>query len=134
MGLELQPLCHCNSPDVKLDWAALGMALGWGKLKVGTVLAGLKDDAKEANREDVRAVWEAISHFLVISSFSSSHEVFSKERGEEGWKALEQFIDAPEYQWSLDSDEEEDEVVEEDDEEEEEDEVEEEDDGSGDLL
>ena len=144
LGLQIKPVCDCDSPNVKLDWAALGMALGWGKLKIGTVLAGLKKDAKEANREDVRTVWEAISHFLVIWP----EKVFEKERGEQGWQALEQFLDAPEYQWSLDSDEDEDEVEEEDDEIEEEDEVEEEDgeieeeddgieeedDGSGDLL
>ena len=133
LGLELKPLCNCDTPDIKLDWAALAMALGWGKLKVCTVLAGSKNDAKEANREDVRAVWEAISHFLVIASSSWGYKVFSKERGEEGWKALEQLIDAPEYQY-LDSDEEDDEVEEEDDEVGEEDEVEEEDEGSGDLL
>ena len=98
------------------------------------MLASLKKDAKEANREDVRAVWEAISHFLVIPNSRFSvvrYEVFEKERGEQGWQALEQFLDAPEYQWSLDSDEEGDEVEEEDDEIEEEDEVEEEEDGSG---
>ena len=135
LGLQIKPVCDCDSPDVKLDWAALGMALGWGKLKIGTVLAGLKKDAKEANREDVRAVWEAISHFLVIPTSIRYEKVFEKERGEQGWQALEQFLDAPEYQWSLDSDEDEDEVEEEDDEkEEEDDEKEEEDDGSGDLL
>ena len=128
LGLQIKPVCHCDSPNVKLDWAALGMALGWGKLKIGTVLAGLKKDAKEANREDVRAVWEAISHFLVIPTSIRYEKVFEKERGEQGWQALEQFLDAPEYQWSLDSDEDEDEVEEEDDE------KEEEDDGSGDLL
>ena len=62
------------------------MALERGK----TVLAGWKEDAK-GSRENLRAVWEAISNFLVISLMSGD-EVFEKERGEAGWQALEQFI------------------------------------------
>ena len=60
---------------MKLEWSALKQ----GKLKIGTVLGGWKEDAKEA-RENLRVVWEAISNFLVISS----NVVFAKESGVAG--------------------------------------------------
>ena len=72
LGLELKPLCHCDSPGMKLEWSALKQ----GQLKIGTVLGGWKEDAK-GDRENLRVVWEASSNFLVISS----NVVFAKESG-----------------------------------------------------
>ena len=91
--------------DLKVDpygtWRALRKALAWGKHEVASVRGGYKCDHQKANREDLRAIWEAISHSLVIFYMFDERE-FEKERGEEGWQALEQFIDAPdkEWQWS----------------------------------
>ena len=65
------------------------------------MLVGYKEDAIWAKREDVRAVWEAISHSLLINYMNDRVE-FEKERGEEGWQALELFLNTPdkEWQWS----------------------------------
>ena len=98
--VEVRFVKSASFVDMDLDWSGLRRALtsGSGRQEVGTVLAGWKGDAKRANREDLRAVWEAISHSLLISYMWDEVE-FKKERGEEGWQALEQFLDTPDQDW-----------------------------------
>ena len=49
-----------------------------------------KINLASARREDLRAIWECLSH-----SWKSSRDQleFKKHRGEEGWKAFERFLD-----------------------------------------
>jgi len=94
--LEWDPLLHLpfRYTHPKRVMRVLRKALSQGSgHQVATVRMG-KREANKANREDLRAVWDATTGAMVISP-EWGEENFEKERGEEGWQALEKFIDGP---------------------------------------
>ena len=98
--VEVDNLETGKDPDVpegpeEIDWEGLRNRLASGRHVIGTVLA-TKGDAANCPRDDLRAVWDAISHSLLIKGIDGYVE-FLKEQGEveEGWQELEQFIHAP---------------------------------------
>ena len=79
------------SKDIgKEGWAALREALSWRLHDIPHLDTGRKSNMASARREDLRAIWESLS---LSWRFVGDHEVFSKQRGEEGWCALEKFLD-----------------------------------------
>ena len=49
-----------------------------------------------ARREDLRAIWECLS---LSWKFLGDREMFYRQRGEEGWRTLEQFLDLSNAEW-----------------------------------
>ena len=97
---------HCRQPNfchllVKEDigregWAALREASSWRAIP--HLDTCLKINMTSARREDLRAIWERLSH-----SWKSSGDQmkFQRLRGEEGWNALERFLDFTDEEWKL---------------------------------
>ena len=100
--VEVDNLQTAMDPDVsegpeEIDWEGLRNRLASGRHVVGRVLA-TKGDAANCPRDVLRAVWDALSHSLLIEGIEGYVE-FSKEQGEEeeGWQQLEQFIHTPDH-------------------------------------
>ena len=77
-------------------WAALREALSWKLHDIPHLDTGRKSYMASASREDLRAIWECLS---LSWKFMEDHEAFAKQRGEEGWSALEQFLDLTNDEW-----------------------------------
>ena len=78
-------------------WAALRRALSSKQHHVPHLDVGFKIYLASARREDVRAIWECVSHSW---AFSGEFELFEGEDGgEEGWRTLEQFLDLTKDEW-----------------------------------
>ena len=78
-------------------WAALRRALSSKQHHVPHLDVGFKIYLASARREDVRAIWECVSHSW---AFSGEFELFEGEDGgEEGWRTLEQFLDLTKAEW-----------------------------------
>ena len=78
-------------------WAALRRALSSKQHHVPHIDVGFKIYLASARREDVRAIWECVSHSW---AFSGEFELFEGEDGgEEGWRTLEQFLDLTKADW-----------------------------------
>ena len=78
-------------------WAALRRALSSKQHHVPHIDVGFKIYLASARREDVRAIWESVSHSW---AFSGEFELFEGEDGgEEGWRTLEQFLDLTKAEW-----------------------------------
>ena len=98
---------HCGKVEVlgylqvlqdigKEGWTALREALS-GKLHdILHIDTGRKSFMRSARREDLKDIWDCLS---VSWRFMGDHEVFHKQRGEEGWAALEQFLDLTGEEW-----------------------------------
>ena len=85
------------SKDIGKDgWAALREALSWRLHDIPHLDTGRKSNMAMARREDLRAIWECLS---LSWRFMGDHEVFAKQRGEEGWAALEKFLDLTNEEW-----------------------------------
>ena len=67
-------------------WAALREALSWQLHDVPHLDSNLKINLASARKEDLRDIWEGLS----LSWKSSGDQLkFEKQRGEEGWNALD---------------------------------------------
>ena len=78
-------------------WAALRRALSSKQHHVPHIDVGFKIYLASARREDVRAIWECVSHSW---EFSGENVVLEGEDGgEEGWRTLEQFLDLSKDEW-----------------------------------
>ena len=78
-------------------WAALRRALSSKQHHVPHLDVGFKIYLASARREDVRAIWECVSHSW---EFSGENVVLEGEDGgEEGWRTLEQFLDLTKAEW-----------------------------------
>ena len=85
------------SKDIRKDgWAALREALTWRLHDIPHLDTGRKSFMASARREDLRAIWECLS---LSWRFPGDQELFSKQRGEEGWTALEKFLDSTNDEW-----------------------------------
>ena len=98
---------HCRTLNIRSlkvakdigteGWAALRRTLSSKKHHVPHIDVGFKIYLASARREDVRAIWECVSHSW---AFSGEFELFQGEDGgEEGWRFLEQFLDLTEAEW-----------------------------------
>ena len=83
--------------DIGLEgWAALREALSCRLHDVPHLDTHLKINLASARKEDLRAIWECLS----LSWKSSGDQLkFEKQRGEEGWNALERFSDLTNEEW-----------------------------------
>ena len=77
-------------------WTALREALSWRLHDVPHLYTGCKIYVASARREELRAIWECLS---LSWSFRGDGEVFARQRGEEGWRSLEQFLDLTNEEW-----------------------------------
>ena len=79
-------------------WAALTKALSSASVTVQRLFAS-RELAKEGKREDLRAIWEALSEEHGGWYFDDMAEVgVHKSWGEEGWEALKQVLDQEQIQ------------------------------------
>ena len=78
----------------KQGWAAMREALSWRLHDIPHLDTPRKSFMASARREDLRAIWESLS---LSWRFKGDHEVFDKQ--EEGWRALEQFLDLTNEEW-----------------------------------
>ena len=83
--------------DIGLEgWAVLREALSCRLHDVPHLDTHLKINLASARKEDLRAIWECLS----LSWKSSGDQLkFKKQRGEEGWIALERFLDLTPEEW-----------------------------------
>ena len=100
-------LQHCRMVDLRgalqvqkdigqEGWAALREALSQRLHDIPHLDTCLKINLASARKEDLRAIWECVS----LSWKSSGDDlVFEKQRGEEGWIALEEFLDLTNEEW-----------------------------------
>ena len=74
-------------------WEALRRGLSWGRLNPGQLDAGFRWYMLPATREDLRAIWQCLSHTCWFVLSHGKVKAFERERGEDGWKALEELLD-----------------------------------------
>ena len=95
-----QQVCFCHllvKEDIGRDgWALLREASSWKAIP--HLDTCLKRNLASARREDLRVIWECLSH-----SWKSSGDQmkFQRLRGDEGWNALERFLDFTDEEWKL---------------------------------
>ena len=77
-------------------WASLRESFSRRLHDIPHLDTGSKNHMASARREDLRAIWECLS---LSWRFTGDHEVFDKQRGEDGWRALEQFLDLTNEEW-----------------------------------
>ena len=95
--VDLGGLLHVAGHIGREGWTALREALQSGHLHdIPQLDSGYKSYVTCARRDDLRAIWRCLS---LSWKFSGDQEVFDKQRGEEGWSALEQFLDLTKVRW-----------------------------------
>ena len=76
-------------------WAVLREALSLRLHDIPRLNTRFRTYLASARKEDLRAIWECLSHSLNFCDFLK----FEKQRGEEGWNALEQLLDFTDEEW-----------------------------------
>ena len=76
-------------------WAVLREALSLRLHDIPRLNTCFRTYLASARKEDLRAIWECLSHSLNFCDFLK----FEKQRGEEGWNALERFLDFTDEEW-----------------------------------
>ena len=95
--VDLGGLLHVAGDIGREGWTALREALQSEQLHdIPQLDSCCKGYVTCARREDLRAIWRCLS---LSWKFSGDQEVFEKQRGEEGWSALEQFLDLTNAEW-----------------------------------